>query len=84
MQHNAAILDACNSRTQQPFIKMKFKIRYLENDRAIHQVEVRNINYSDVKRHLEAGDMVEIIPEFTEQNAKDNNHDESPCYIPHI
>ena len=84
MQRNREKLDALDGRAQQPFVKMKFKILYLENDRVVHGVEVRNVNYLDVKRHLEAGDVVEIIPEFTGQTAKYSNHDEGLCYIPHV
>ncbi len=84
MQRNREISDDLDGRAQQPFMKMKFKILYLENDRVVHEVEVRRVNYLDVKRHLEAGDVVEIIPEFTGQPARSSNHDERSCYIPHI
>ncbi len=78
------MLDAFGRRVQQPFKDMKFKIRYLENHKVIHQVEVRNINYLDVKRHLEAGNMVEIIPEFTDQTTKYRNHTERSFYVAHV
>ncbi len=84
MQRNREILDALDGRAQQPFVKRKFKILYLENDRVVHEVEVRNVNYLDVKRHLEVGDTVEIIPEFAKQAAKYGDHHERSAFVPNI
>lgn len=84
MQPNREMLEAFGRRAQQHFVKMKFKVRYLGNDEVAHEVEVRSVNYLDVKRHLEAGDTVEIIPEFTRQATKDSDHDERSYYIIHI
>jgi molybdopterin converting factor small subunit len=78
------MLDVLNERAQQPFINMKFRILYLENNQVVHEVEVRNVSYVDLKRHLHAGETVEIIPEFAGHEVGHNHHDEIPYYITHF
>lgn len=84
MKQNCETLNALDERAQQPFMRMKFKILYLENSQVVHEVEVRDVNYVDLKRHLQAGETVEIIPEFAGHDVKHGDHDEAPYYITHF
>jgi hypothetical protein len=84
MKQNYEMPHALDERAQQPFIRMKFKILYLENSQVVHEVEVRNVSYMDLKRHLQAGETVEIIPEFAGHNVKHGDHNEMPYYITHF
>ncbi len=83
MKHGE-MFEALEERAQRPFENMKFKILYLENGQVVHKVEVRNVNYMDLRRHLHAGETVEIVPEFTDYEAKHASHGESPYYVTHL
>lgn len=84
MKRNRGMLDALDKRAQQPFTKMKFKILYLKNSQVVHEVEVKNVSYLDLKRHLQAGETVEIIPKSADHDVKHTNYHETPCYITHF
>jgi hypothetical protein len=65
-----------------------FRLGFLGKDenQMIHKVEVRNINFQDLMRHLRRGESVLIIPKFRENsltNAK-KQEDRTPWYFAHI
>lgn len=84
MKQNREMRDSLKERAQQPFTNMKFRILYLENKQVVHEVEVRNVNYIDLKRHLHAGETVEIIPEFADYEGNHSSNNEIPYYITHF
>jgi hypothetical protein len=67
----------------RPFKKMKFKLSFKRNTSLIHETEVRDINLLDLRRHLETGETVEIIPEFPSDTEESHQRDRSLWYFVH-
>jgi hypothetical protein len=65
---------------------LRFELRFLDNNerQGIHKIEVRNINFQDLMRHLQRGESVLITPELLENsstNMKKKNR--GPWYFVH-
>jgi len=67
---------------------LRFMLLYLNNDdnQTIHKVEVRNVNFQDLMRHLQRGESVFITPELLGNSSKHTKKqkDRTPWYFPHI
>jgi hypothetical protein len=67
---------------------LRFMLLYLNNDdnQTIHKVEVRNINFRDLTRHLQRGESIFITPELLEKSSKHTKKqkDRTPWYFNHI
>lgn len=61
-----------------------FRLLFLDNNEneAIHRVEVRNINFQDLIRHLQRGESVFIIPKLLENSSK-HAKKQAPWYFAH-
>jgi hypothetical protein len=78
------IVDALTEKSGRSFTSVKFKMLFIRNKTLIHQVEVRNVNFLDLMRHLEAGESVEIIPELDNNATDEHGRDRAPWYIVHM
>jgi hypothetical protein len=54
-----------------------------EKKKIIHKVEVRNLDFHDVIRHLRQGDSVLITPKLRENSTKKLRQDHRPWYFTH-
>jgi hypothetical protein len=65
-----------------------FRLRFLGDDgsQLTHKVEVRNINFQDLMRHLRHGESVLITPKFRENSLTNTKkqEDRTPWYFTHI
>jgi hypothetical protein len=64
----------------------KFKLSFLNENARIHQVEVRNINFQDLMRHLQHGESVIITPEFPGNYTilTKKQEEKAPWYFVHL
>lgn len=72
---------------------LRFRLQFLDNNenkikenRTIHKVEVRNLNFQDLMRHLQRGESVLIIPKLlgnSSRHAKKQG-DRTPWYFAHM
>jgi DNA-directed RNA polymerase beta' subunit len=65
----------------------RFRLEYLNNNenQAIHKVEVRNINFMDLMRHLKKGESVLITPELLKDSLTQiKNQNQTPWYFAHM
>jgi hypothetical protein len=65
---------------------VKFKLSFWDENQRIHSVEVRNINFQDLMRHLQHGESVLITPEFPEycSTQTKRQEQEAPWYFVHL
>jgi hypothetical protein len=63
---------------------MKFKLIFRKDDRMVHEVEIKNINLQDLRRHLQDGESVNIVPEFPDDSVNNEKKDHSPWYFIHL
>jgi hypothetical protein len=47
-----------------------YELQFLSNDKTLHKVEVRSLNFQDVIRHLRQGEAVLITPKLQENLEK--------------
>jgi hypothetical protein len=71
-------------KPRRPFKVMKFKLVFRSDDRKVHEVEVKNINLQDLRRHLQNGESVNIVPEFTDGITDNKEKDRHPWYFIHL
>jgi DNA-directed RNA polymerase beta' subunit len=65
----------------------RFRLEYLNNgeNKATHKVEVRNINFLDLMRHLKKGESVLITPEPLKDSLMQiKNQKQTPWYFAHM
>jgi hypothetical protein len=65
----------------------RFKLLFMNNDESqrIHKVEVRNINFQDLMRHLKQGESVCITPELLgDPSVHTKKQDRASWYFAHI
>lgn len=64
---------------------LRFRLLFLDGnkDRAIHKVDVKNLNFQDLMRHLQRGESVLIIPKLLENSLEtaEKGDDQSPWYF---
>jgi len=62
-----------------------FRLRFLNEDegQTIHKVDVRNINFQDLMRHLLRGESVLITPKLNSSDDA-NKQDWAKSYVTHI
>jgi hypothetical protein len=61
---------------------LRYELQFLGDDeRAVHKVEVRSINFQDIIRHLRQGDSVLITPKSQGDLHKKKNPDQGPWYF---
>ena len=64
-----------------------FKLRFLgkNENQIIHNVEVKNINFQDLMRHLQRGESVSISPKLLENSSayKKKHEDQASWYFAH-
>lgn len=54
-------------------------------NKTIHKVEVRNLNFQDLMRHLQRGESVFIIPKLLGNSSKHTKQeDRTPWYFAHM
>jgi hypothetical protein len=67
---------------------LRFRLLFINNNenKTIHKVEVRNLNFQDLMRHLQRGESVFIIPKLLGNSSKHmkNHEDRTPWYVAHI
>lgn len=67
---------------------LRFRLLFLNNNanKTIHKVEIRNLNFQDLMRHLQRGESVLIIPKLLRNSSKHmkNHEDPTPWYFAHI
>jgi hypothetical protein len=67
---------------------LRFRLLFLSNNenKTIQKVEVKNLNYQDLMRHLQRGESVFIIPKLLEDSSKDTKkqEDRAPWYFAHL
>lgn len=65
---------------------LKFRVLFMNNDDShrIQKVEVRNINFLDLMRHLKRGESVCITPELLGESLNHQKEDRTPWHIDHI
>jgi hypothetical protein len=65
-----------------------FRLRFLskEESQIIHKVEVRNINFQDLMRHLLRGESVFIAPKLKEKSSgyANKREDRTQSYFAHL
>ncbi len=64
-----------------------FRIQFLNDENEmhfLHKVEVRNINFQDLMRHLRHGESVLITPKLQESSIGMKKYDQIPWYFTHI
>jgi len=64
---------------------IRYDLQFLINDgsHTVHKVEVRNVDFHDVIRHLRQGDSVVITPKLQENLTKKQRQDRSTWYFAH-
>lgn len=67
---------------------LRFRLLFLNNNenKTIHKVEVRNLNFQDLMRHLQRGESVFIVPKFLGNSLKhtEKQEDRTPWYFARI
>jgi hypothetical protein len=65
---------------------LAFQLSFFDENKNIHKVEVRNINFRDVMRHLQHRETVLITPEFPENRTTQARKQEQQTlwYIAHL
>jgi hypothetical protein len=63
---------------------MKFKLAFRRDGCIVHELEVKNINFQDLRRHLQSGESVNIVPEFPDDAIDNEKKDRSPWYFIHL
>jgi hypothetical protein len=71
-------------KPRRPFTRMKFKLIFRKDDGMVHEVEIKNINLQDLRRHLQDGESVNIVPEFPDDSVNNEKKDHSPWYFIHL
>ena len=63
-----------------------FSLKFLSGDESqiIRKMEVRDINFQDIKYHLERGEVVLISPKFLENSSTNTRKHKEPWYFTHI
>lgn len=66
---------------------LRFRLLFLKNgeNKTIHKVEVRSINFRDLMRHLKRGESVFITPKLLRSSSKHAKiqEDQTLCYFAH-
>lgn len=67
---------------------LRFRLLFLNNkeNKTIHKVEVKNLNFQDLMRHLQRGESVFIIPKLLGDSSKDmeKQEDRTLWYFTHL
>ena len=67
---------------------LRFRLLFLNNNenKTIRKVEVKNLNFQDLMRHLQRGESVFIIPKLLGDSSKDmeKQEDRTPWYFAHL
>ena len=67
---------------------LRFRLLFLNNseNKTIHKVEVRNLNFQDMIRHLQRGESVLIIPKLLGNPSKHTkkHENQNPWYFAHV
>jgi hypothetical protein len=67
---------------------LRFRLLFLNNNenKTIRKVEVKNLNFQDLMRHLQRGESVFIIPKLLGDSSKDTKKQENraPWYFAHL
>jgi hypothetical protein len=69
------------------FVVLGYRMEFLNKnaDQIIHKVEVKNINFQDLTRHLRRGEPVLITPKLQEEHlVRARKQHRETWYIPHI
>jgi hypothetical protein len=71
-----------------PSAMQRFRLLFLNNNknRTIQKVEVKNLNFQDLMRHLHRGESVYITPKLLGDSSKETKkqEDRSPWYFAHL
>ena len=72
-------------RDAKPVIGFSLKFLSRDESQIIRKVEVRDINFQDIKSYLERGEIVLISPKFLENSSTNTRkHKEAPWYFTHM
>jgi hypothetical protein len=64
---------------------LRYELQFFDNEdsQIVHKVEVRNVDFHDVVRHLQQGDSVLITPKFQENSTRKLRQNRTPWYFTH-
>lgn len=71
-----------------PSTMLRFRLLFLNNNEngTVQKVEVKNLNFQDLMRHLRRGESVFITPKLLGDSSKEmkKQEDRSPWYFTHL